>query len=162
MPTSSYCWDTRVFLSLLIGSDDGRSGQEALGLRAAVDDIRRDRVMLVTSTLIFAEVLPGSLDPEQYDVFARLFERENVEARELTATIARLAGDVRTRGFAQGMKTSAEDAVFVATALSVGSEYLHSYDPHHLRLAELFQDELVISKPTGTQASMDLDAEPEQ
>ncbi len=154
---SSYCWDTSVFLALLRGADDNRAPEEVLGLRAAVDDVHNERAILVTSTLIFAEVLPANLTDEQYDIFRRFFERDNVLVFEVSAAIARSAGEVRSRALEGGKKTHTEDAIFIATALAVGCEALHSYDPAHLRLAGMLEDELTVCKPTGTQASLDME-----
>lgn len=156
---TDYCWDTSVFLALLKGNQDNQSPEEIMGLRAAVDDIHNRRANLVTSTLIFAEVLPAGMSEERYDVFRSFFLRENVSAWEVSASIAHRTGDVRTRAASAGKKTSTEDAVFIATALVSGCSHLHSFDPDHLRLAELFAEELTIVKPTGTQVSMDLQEE---
>lgn len=157
----SYCWDTSVFLALLLGADDNRAPEEILGLRAAVDDIHNDRAALVTSTLIFAEVLPGAMGARQYAVFERFFERGNVEVHEVSAAIARTAGEVRIRSATIGRKLQAEDSIFIATALAAGCEHLHTFDMDQLRLALILSDDLMICRPTGTQASMDLDAPPQ-
>ncbi len=114
-----------------------------------MDDIHNGRATLVTSTLIFAEVLP------------RFFERENVEVHEVSAAIARSAATVRARALADNRKVRAEDAIFVATALAMACDALHTFDAHQLGLAPMLRDDLVICHPTGTQASMDLDS-PEQ
>ncbi|MGD9497491.1 MAG: type II toxin-antitoxin system VapC family toxin [Armatimonadota bacterium] len=158
----SYCWDTSVVLALLMGGEDNRTPEEVLGLRAAVDDINNGRAALVTSTLIFAEVLPAALGPQRYETFERFFERENVEVHEVSAAIARHAGEVRRRAAEAGRKLAAEDAIFIATALVAECEALHTFDPHQLRLASMLGDELVICRPTGTQASMDLDRPAQQ
>ncbi len=156
----SYCWDTSVFLALLRGANDNRSDDELLGLRAAVDDVHNGRAILVTSTLIFAEVLPARMPDQQYDLFRSFLQRDNVVVYEVSAAIAHAAGDIRTRAREAGLKTATEDAIFVATALSAACSCLHSFDPHHLRLADLLASELSVSKPSGMQASMDLDAAP--
>ena len=158
----SYCWDTSVLLALLLGADDNRAREDILGLRAGVDDIHNDRAALVTSTLIFAEVLLGAMTAEQYAVFERFFERENVEVHEVTAAIARTAGEVRTRSATIGRRLQAEDAIFIATALVADCDALHTFDTDQLRLAPMLHDELLVCRPTGTQASMDLDVPPQQ
>lgn len=158
----SYCWDTSVLLALLMGGEDNRTPEEVIGLRAAVDDISSGRATLVTSALIFAEVLPGAMGPQRYEIFERFFERENVEVYEVSAAIARSAGDVRRRATEQGWKLAAEDALFIATALAARSEALHTFDTDQLRLAPTFRDDLVICRPTGMQTSMDFDLPPEQ
>lgn len=158
----SYCWDTSVLLALLMGGEDNRTPAEIIGLRAAVDDINNSRTALVTSTLVFAEVLPAALGPQRYEIFERFFERDNVEVYEVSAAIARKAGEVRRRAAEAGWKLAAEDAIFIATSLIADCQALHTFDAHQLRLAPMFRDELTISHPTGTQASMDLDIPPEE
>lgn len=157
----SYCWDTTVLLALLRGAEDSRTPGEVLGLRAAADDINNDRATLVTSTLIFAEILPATLDPRRFETFERFLGRENVEVHEVSAAIARSAGEVRRRSADCGWKLAAEDAVFIATALATGCDALHTFDAHQLRLAAVLRDDLLICHPTGTQASMDLDDPPQ-
>lgn len=124
-----------------------------------MDMVIRKQVMIVTSGMARIEVIgPHSGDGGAVrDAFRSLFKRPSFQMVEISSAITELSGDIRVEvpAAVKGAKLQAADATFIATALAVGAEELHTFDPHMLRLDRLpCVQGLRIRKPRGSQTGL--------
>lgn len=88
--------------------------------------------------------------------FKSLFARPSFQMIELSSAIADASGDLRHLVRAEtGQTLKSPDSTFIATAITLEVDELHSFDPHMLRLdrRECVHG-LRIRKPSGSQTSL--------
>ena len=152
MRKTRYCWDSCVFIAILTAEDRSNDETVALGdLMNAVDD---GHVIMVTSTLVQAEVLDAIEDSSVSRRLHDVLTLPNVLQESVTSAIARRAGEIRQALRGQ-IKLTATDAVFVATALVHKCDSLQTYDSQLLGLSgrtEVYG--LRVTRPTTDQISL--------
>ena len=112
--------------------------KKSTGLRDTADAVDRGEAVLVTSTLIHAEVLDAVSDETVRKRLSQFLQRSNVVQQPVTDRIAREAGNIRhkTRLRANTKCPKTPDAIFIASAVAHGCEALHTYDTGLLSLSK--------------------------
>lgn len=154
MQKTRYCWDSCVFIAILTAED--RTEDERTALNDAVNAVDRGHAIMVTSTLVQAEVLDAIKDPSVSGRFRDVLNLPNVLQQSVTSAIARRAGELR-QALRGKVKLSTADAVFVATALVHKCDSLQTYDAILLSLTGRPEvSGLRVTKPTADQTSLEL------
>lgn len=149
-----YCWDSCVFIAILTAEE--RPDEELNALRDVVNAVDGSHVIMVTSTLVQAEVLDAIQESSVSRRFHDVLNRPNVLQESVTAAIARRAGEIR-QALRGDISIKATDAVFVATALVHDCDSLQTYDNQLLGLSGRAEvSELCVTKPTADQTSLAL------
>ncbi len=155
MPRNRYCWDSSVFIALLTGEE--RPEEEKAGLLEVADLVERGEAIIVTSSLVRAEVLGDSSTPTVRSALDALFRRPQFVSLDVNATIGERAARLRESLRREGRRLASADAIFVATALAFLADALHTFDDRLLHLSgSPLVDALVICKPQGTQTVLAL------
>ena len=126
---SRYYWDSSVFLAWIMDEADVWGPEKMGALAGVVAEIDAGNAVLVTSTLALVEVLAGDVGDEQKARYELLFSRPNIQLIDVTPPVAERAGDLRRFCRQNGIRCpKAEDAVHLATAISLGVDALHALD----------------------------------
>ena len=151
-----YCWESSVFIALL--TDEQRSPEELSGLREVVEIVDQRRGVIVTSTLVHAEVFSRGVNQVVEEALDALFRKPSFVQLSASPEIMNKVGRIRRAVSDLGLSIRTPDATFIATALAARAEALHTFDDRHLiRLSGLpAVDGLVICKPHGTQTLLGL------
>lgn len=157
MPKPRYCWDANVFIAHLMSEE--RSQEELDGLREIVDLVDQGRAIIVTSAQVHTEVL-NRADGAARDSLERLFATPRFFVQELNSGIGARAARIRESVLsATGVALKGADSAYIATALELECEALHTFDRQLLRISGREEvDGLLITKPYGTQTVLRLDA----
>lgn len=112
--------------------------------------------MVFTSTLARTEVIGDRHDSVLRNAFKSLFDRPSFVMMDNSSAIADIAGDLRVAvREATGRRLRSPDATYIATALTVGVDALHSFDDDMLGLDGLSCVQgLPIKKPKGNQMTL--------
>ena len=157
----NYAWDTSVFLAWI--QEEQAAPLDDIAL--VVAEIDSGTSNLIVSVEIYSEVLETKQTPEQFARFEQFLKRSNVVLIDKTQPIARKAGEIRSRGLAEGRKINGPDATVMATAILAGADVLHSLDDrHHIALSgSSIVDGLRITRPQlfSGQKSLPLVAKPD-
>ena len=119
-----YSWDTSVFLAWMNEEKGAPLGDIAL----VVDEIDKNKAILVVSVLVVPEVLETKMTDDQKAKFNSFLQRSNVQLIATTLAIAQKARGIRDKGAAEGRKIKTPDATIIATAIVQRCDVLHSLD----------------------------------
>lgn len=133
-------WDTTIFLAWLNEEEDKGLDDIELVIR---EDIETEKITLIVPVVVYAEVLVFT-EGELAKTFREYFTRSNVILTSLTRPIADRAAQIRAESIRANTKTKKHkpprlkiaDAFIVATALEMGADILHSFDPDLLNLSK--------------------------
>ncbi len=124
-----YSVDANIVIDILDGNSRGhRTPEEWDGILELLDDLDKKRIVLVTPSALFAELLPAHHRPEAIATLFRVLQRDNVEVVDLTVPVARRVAAVRERSIANGSKLHTMDAIYVATADLANVDVLYTVD----------------------------------
>lgn len=159
MPKPKYCWDACLFIAHLMG--EKRTDEEAAGLREVLEMIRTRRAHIITSVVVYSEVLnrpaDGALARDQLNL---MLNRPGFTVVDTNAAISNKAAEYRERVNKPDSPgpLKRNDALYAATAVLYGADALHTFDPTLLALnGSPLIDNLRITLPRGTQTTLALD-----
>lgn len=129
------CWDTSVLIEWIKGEgkvNDKSQKDKVSKIRTVVDYLESNSCKIVFSTLVYTEVLEGTMSEQAVVNFKNLMaNREIVEILAVDIRVAEKAGTIRNKS---QKKISAPDAIHIATAIISGAEAFHTFDKKLLRL----------------------------
>ena len=129
-----YCWDSCIFLGWLGGNYAG----PIEGVQAIVAEIEESRAILITSAIVYAEVLQSEKTPKNAILkFEKFLRRNNVEVFDVSIPILKDAGKIRSGCLLHKPKLAtpgAEDSIYASTAMKAKATVLHTIDPKLLKL----------------------------
>jgi predicted nucleic acid-binding protein len=162
--TPRYFWETNNFL--IVMTQDKSYGMDVLdSANAIINDVERNKTILVTSSIVLGEVLEGHaerINPGSYARFRGWLRRINVDVRNVDTAVAERAAEIREALLARNdeakvcpkCKRSTDhrrwaDIIFTATAsLYSDLDEIHSVDQHFQKLASLCGSGLDITAPS--------------
>jgi len=131
---STIYWDTSVFLAWI--KDEKRPNNEMDGVNDVANKIHKDHVILLTSTLIKAEILESTLSETAKQRFTDLFKRKNIQQVAPYEKIMELTSKIRD--YYQQQKINDQlptlttpDAIHLATAIIYGAREFHTFDENN-------------------------------
>jgi predicted nucleic acid-binding protein len=129
--SETVAWDTCIFLAWLKDEKPPqRAPGEMEGVAQCLDGIENNRINLIASTLIFAEIYSGTLSEEARELFSAFRERSNVEIVPADEPINVLAGELRefyeNRDDIKPLSTP--DAIHLATAIIYNVNVFYTFD----------------------------------
>jgi predicted nucleic acid-binding protein len=157
-------WDACVYLAWL--KEEKEHGQQAIDaiLQTAKDNFEK-KVIIVTSTITYVEVLSSHMNEDQERSFRRSFRTQHHIARDVDPPVALKAREFREKllSHKSGKTLATPDAIHLATASIYRAEFW-TFDEgnkgHHLGLIELNGedriDRLTICKPYLNQGVLPL------
>ncbi len=119
-------WDTCVFLAWM--QNEKRAAGEMEGLDEVSSLVKKDKVVLVTSTLTRAEVLKGKVSKEAMEKYSKLFRRSNVVPLILDTPVSVLTSDIRDFYNPTDFELLTPDAIHLATAIHHKVTEFHTFD----------------------------------
>ncbi len=119
-------WDTCVLLAWM--KNEVRPAGEMEGIEEVVSLIRKDKAVLVTSTLTRAEILKGKVTREAMEKLTRLFRRPNVIPLILDTPVSILTSEIRDFYSATDFEILTPDAIHIATAIHHTVTEFHTFD----------------------------------
>lgn len=135
------CWDSAVLIDWIKGDNDHPSRIEAI--RDVISKKQKGSYKLAFSTLIYVEVLEGTMTPNAREKFKKFMEdRENIEVIGVDIRVAQKAGEIRNRA---NLKTP--DAIHIATAIAIGAKIFHTFDRKLLGLSGKGEVEGILITP---------------
>jgi len=145
-------WDTSVFAAVL----KQERGHGPGVLEAAVEQMRQvesGELVIVSSHIIFAEILPGHYSPSVYDRLRGWLQREHVHLVAADQPVMLKAGALRNRCLqaTPKVKLYTADAIHAATALLYQADEFHSLDDRLNAVFEHAEERLRASKPQQSQ-----------
>jgi len=144
MTKPKYSWDATVFLAWLVEE----ATAPLLDIDAVVGEIDEDKAVLIVSVTAYSEILEAKNDPDKMAKFREFLKRSNVVVADSTVAIAERAGQIRSKGLAQGRKIKTPDATYLAVAVHYKADVLHSLDDDMLNLnGSPIVDDLKITRP---------------
>lgn len=158
MPKTRFCWDACLFIAYLNG--EARSEEEAAGMREVLELIRTGRAQIITSAVVFSEVLNRATDASRArDRLHVLLARPGFTVIDTNLAIGNKAGEYRERVNYSGSphKLKRNDAIYAATASLYEVAALHTFDPDLLELnGSPLIDGLKVCPPRGIQTTLAL------
>lgn len=152
---NSVGWDTSVWIAILIGED--RSSNDIQGLNEVIDLADRGQIAILTSELIYAEVIDRTGNGEIHPGLERVLKRPNYLVAPTSPEIHKAAGRIRSLGQPTGHKIKTPDSIHLATSLLYKTSAFHTFDEKLIALngTDIVQG-LRIVKPRGEQTLLSL------
>jgi predicted nucleic acid-binding protein len=124
-------WDSCIFIAWL--NNEQRPGNEMQGVSICLEAIQADEIIMMTSAMMKAEVLPGKIPPDVRSTFERFLCRRNVVLVDVDLRIGELSGELRDFYVKQAKvdgeaPVEAADAVHLATAIHYGADAFYTFD----------------------------------
>lgn len=131
-------------------------------MREVLELLASKRATVVTSALVFSEVLNRAQDAERVrDKLNQLLLRPGFAVIDATLAVSNKAGEVREHVNASGVQLKRNDAIYIATALLFKVDALHTFDPGLCGLdGSPLVDGLRIHHPRGQQMTLALGQAP--
>ncbi|MAT70869.1 MAG: hypothetical protein CMJ58_15245 [Planctomycetaceae bacterium] len=130
---SVIAWDSCVFLAWF----ENETGKPLHAIEATIRDVEDNRVSMIVSAIVVAEVLNKAGESEARDLLKDFCKRSNVICADTDFRIAEMGAVFREKSIAaEGMKKlKAPDALIAATASLYKANVLYSFDPDLLLLS---------------------------
>ncbi|WP_298266309.1 PIN domain-containing protein [Gemmatimonas sp.] len=155
MPRIKYCWDSGVFIAML--QDERWRGIDFDALLEVVDAFDRGQISLVTCGTAVSEVIGDSSSPQIPQLFDSLTQRPGFTMSYPGPAVVERVRRLRLEARAAGRRLKTPDCNFIATALLLRCDALHSFDDQLLSLSGSdLVDGLVITKPREAQTVLAL------
>jgi len=153
-------WDSCVFYAFL-KAEEHRKG-ELNSIKQAQREFDIGKIVLVTSTITLAEVLPSKLTDEQKQLFESISRRSNFSWVDVSLPVANLAVNLRSNYTEsredKEFRLSTPDAIHIASAIAHKSTRLVTFDEKNkrkerelgiLRIAKNIEEDysLIVSRP---------------
>ena len=119
-------WDTNIFLAWLKGESQEPAVMD--GIIEVVQNIRLNKIILMTSVTTRTEVLDATLSEEAQKKFSKLFDRRNVQMINLDHRIADKSHFIRNFYHEKGIKLSTMDCQHLATAIIYRADEFQTLD----------------------------------
>ena len=153
-----YYWDSSVILAWI--SNESRKHGEMEGLAEIVRMVTNNDAIVITSVATRTEVLKADLSNDSQALFDRLFQRQNMEFKDITTPISDLASEILKHYKQANQKNmSFADAQHLATAIIFKVDEVHTFDEKHMisMSGNVAGHTLKICKPKGKQTELQLD-----
>lgn len=155
MTKTKYCWDSSVFIALLQG--ERSRGGDFDALLEVIDAFDRGHVTIITCGTAISEVIGDAASPQIPAMFDTLMQRHGFSLSWPGPAIAERVRRLRIDGRADGRKLKTPDCNFIATAILLHCDALHTFDEGLIALSEsALVDGLIITKPRGEQTILSL------
>jgi predicted nucleic acid-binding protein len=142
-----YYWDACIYLAWLQNEIvHGQTHLDAIKQVATANDNRQN--IIISSTLVFTEVLAAKIGTENEQIFRKSFRSQNHIAYDVDPPIAIKAMEFRQNLQTIGKSLRTPDAIHLATALIQKADEVWTFDDKLLALNKDSKVEgLVICKP---------------
>lgn len=134
--TMVYYWDACVFLRWI--ADDHIDNGHKEVIRQILEDNKKDKNKIITSTITHIEVLSSQIEYDAERDYLNFFKRSTTDEIGVDGPIAREARRFRDFFTAQhhetGKTLSVPDSIHLATAIIWGADELHTFDAEDRRI----------------------------
>jgi hypothetical protein len=162
-----YYWDACAYLTWINGDAQEHGPEYLAALNQTAKENFEKKNIIITSAIIFTEVLSSRFNQDQQCIFRKSFRSGDHIAYDVDPPIALKAGEFREAlvTHESGRKLATPDAIHLATASIYKADEFWTFDngkkdKRHLGLLDLSKDEriggLVICKPNVQQAQLPL------
>jgi predicted nucleic acid-binding protein len=134
MPRTKYCWDSGVFIAML--QEERWRGADFDALLEVIDAFDRGQVSLVTCGTAVSEVIGDITSPHIPELFDLLTQRPGFTMSYPGPAIVERVRRLRLEARAEGRRLKTPDCNFIATAILLRCDALHSFDDQLLALSE--------------------------
>lgn len=125
MSNNVYYWDACIFISYYKGEEINENKTFQDGLINIVNEVSNNKASIITSSLIFSEVLRATFSSlDIYNRFSKLFSNPNYMTYDVDTAISKQAAKIRE--VYQNIKTP--DAIHLATAIIHKVTEFHTFD----------------------------------